>query len=33
MPDEIFWPGRSHRDHVMQAAAQAKTKGTDESTN
>jgi hypothetical protein len=20
MPDEVFWPGRSHRDHVMQIA-------------
>jgi hypothetical protein len=23
MPDEVFWPGRSHRDHVMQVAEQA----------
>lgn len=23
MPDEVFWPGRSHRDHVMQVARQA----------
>jgi hypothetical protein len=23
MPDEIFWPGQSHRDHVMRVAEQA----------
>src|SRR5512133_2847990 len=23
MPDEVFWPGQSHRDHVMQVAAVA----------
>jgi hypothetical protein len=23
MPDEVFWPGQSHRDHVMRVAAQA----------
>jgi hypothetical protein len=23
MPDEVFWPGRSHRDYVMQVARQA----------
>jgi hypothetical protein len=22
MPDEVFWPGQSHRDHVMQVAEQ-----------
>jgi hypothetical protein len=22
MPDEVFWPGQSHRDHVMRVAAQ-----------
>ncbi len=30
MPDEVFWPGQSHRDHVMRVAervqARAKTK-------
>jgi hypothetical protein len=26
MPDEIFWPGRSHRDHVKQVAEQARTR-------
>jgi hypothetical protein len=30
MPDEVFWPGQSHRDYVMrvveQAQASAKTK-------
>jgi hypothetical protein len=24
MPDEVFWPGQSHRDHVMQVAEQGK---------
>jgi hypothetical protein len=23
MPDEVFWPGQSHRDHVMRVAEQA----------
>jgi hypothetical protein len=31
MPDEVFWPGQSHQDHVMQvieqAQAEAKIKG------
>jgi hypothetical protein len=26
MPDEFFWPGRSHRDHVMQVAEQAQAR-------
>ena len=26
MPDEVFWPGQSHRDHVMQAIEQARLK-------
>jgi len=26
MPDEVFWPGQSHRDHVMQAVEQARLK-------
>ena len=26
MPDEVFWPGQSHRDHVMQAVEQAQLK-------
>jgi hypothetical protein len=26
MPDEVFWPGRSHRDHVMQVAQRAQNK-------
>lgn len=26
MPDEVFWPGQSHRDHVMQIAKQAQAK-------
>ena len=26
MPDEVFWPGQSHRDHVMQVAGQAQAK-------
>jgi hypothetical protein len=26
MPDEVFWPGQSHRDHVMQVAEQAHTR-------
>jgi hypothetical protein len=26
MPNEVFWPGRSHRDHVMQVAKQAQNK-------
>ena len=29
MPDEVFWPGRSHRDHVMQTAARARSKAAD----
>ena len=23
MPDEVFWPGQSHRDHVIRVAEQA----------
>jgi hypothetical protein len=23
MPDEVFWPGQSHRNHVMRVAEQA----------
>jgi hypothetical protein len=26
MPDEVFWPGRSHRDHVMLVAEQAQAR-------
>jgi hypothetical protein len=26
MPDEVFWPGQSHRDHVMQVAEQAQAR-------
>ena len=26
MPDEIFWSGRSHRDHVKQVAEQAQAR-------
>jgi hypothetical protein len=26
MPDEVFWPGRSHRDHVKQVAEQARAR-------
>jgi hypothetical protein len=26
MPDEVFWPGQSHRDYVMQIAEQARAK-------
>jgi len=29
MPDEVFWPGQSHRDHVMQAVEQARLKARD----
>ena len=34
MPDEVFWPGQSHRDHVMRVAeqAQAGAKKTAESS-
>jgi hypothetical protein len=28
MPDEVFWPGRSHRDHVMQIAGRAQAQMT-----
>ena len=28
MPDEVFWPGQSHRDHVIQVAKQAQAKTT-----
>jgi hypothetical protein len=33
MPDEVFWSGRSHRDHVKQVAeqAQARAKQIDKS--
>jgi hypothetical protein len=24
MPDEVFWPGQSHRDHLKQVAEQSK---------
>jgi hypothetical protein len=32
MPDEVFWPGQSHRDHVIQVAehAQARAKAKDD---
>jgi hypothetical protein len=35
MPDEVFWPGKSHRDHVMQTVEQArlKTRAKTESAN
>jgi hypothetical protein len=35
MPDEVFWPGQSHRDHVMRVAerAQAGAKTKAESAN
>jgi hypothetical protein len=26
MPDEVFWPGQSHRDHVMQVAEQGQAR-------
>ena len=26
MPDEVFWPGRSHRDHVKQVSEQAQAR-------
>jgi hypothetical protein len=26
MPDELFWPGQSHRDHVIQVAEQARAR-------
>jgi hypothetical protein len=26
MPDEVFWPGQSHRDHVIQVAEQARAR-------
>ena len=26
MPDEIFWPGRSHRDHVLEVTREAQAK-------
>ena len=26
MPDEVFWPGQSHRDHVMRVAEQAQAR-------
>jgi hypothetical protein len=26
MPDEVFWPGQSHRDHVMKIAKQAQAR-------
>jgi hypothetical protein len=26
MPDEVFWSGRSHRDHVKQVAEQAQAR-------
>jgi hypothetical protein len=29
MPDEVFWPRRSHRDHVMQVAQRAQNKKPD----
>jgi hypothetical protein len=25
-PDEVFWPGQSHRDHVMQIAKRARAR-------
>jgi hypothetical protein len=28
MPDEVFWPGRSHRDHVKQVSEQAQARET-----
>jgi hypothetical protein len=28
MPDEVFWPGQSHRDHVMEIAKRAQAKTT-----
>ena len=30
MPDEIFWPGQSCRDYVMQIAEQAQAKAKEE---
>src|SRR5258705_5717395 len=29
MPDEVFWPGQSHRDHVMRVAEQAQAGAKD----
>jgi hypothetical protein len=26
MPDEVFWPGQSHRDHVMRVAEQGQAR-------
>jgi hypothetical protein len=26
LPDEVFWPGRSHRDHVEQVSEQAQAR-------
>jgi hypothetical protein len=26
MPDEVFWPGQSHRDHVMRVAKQGQAR-------
>jgi hypothetical protein len=26
MPDEVFWPGQSHQDHVMQVIEQVQAK-------
>jgi hypothetical protein len=26
MPDEVFWPGQSHRDHVMRVADQGQAR-------
>jgi hypothetical protein len=26
MPDEVFWPGRSHRDYVKQVSEQAQAR-------